>query len=340
MKNLISSGILLMIKVNIKSIVHDLNRAWRIGAVHVTGSRFISIPVSIVQRILLARVLGVANIGHIAVVRSCLIIINLPATMGMFIPTTKLVAEESGKSAMQSVVLATAFWFIFCTSSIITVITLITLGTIPIITDNISKDLLSFIIIFMPFIALSQIMKSSLAGQEKMRIIAKVDTYLAVSGALFVVIICYLFSLKGWLVYKIAFIFIEFSLLFYLVGAKIPFKFDGKVLSRMLRIGLFGFMSQSVAQVLLQFDTLCISGIMKDAEATGIYNTAALASQQMMVVVSGILYTLFPYVAKNRCDLPKLYTLYKELSIKILLLSGTSSLLAWLGRAIFFSSFW
>jgi O-antigen/teichoic acid export membrane protein len=326
-------------KAGINLLTQDLSRVWRAGAVHISASQWLSRTILIVQQIVLARILGAANIGHIAVVRSSMALLNLPAGAGIITPTTKLTAEKSGDSEAQANVLATGFWFVLVTSSVVALITLITLKTTSVIADEIARDLLSVVVTFIPLIALSQIIVSFLAGQQKMRLIAKVGFFLPVAGFVSVVFLCYFWGLKGWLVNYVGLVILGFCIYRFFVGIKIPFGWNPRHLSRMVRIGLFAFLGQSVGAILLEFDTLCISGIMKDAEATGIYNTAAIASQQLLSVVGGILYTVFPYVAKNQHDLPKLRQSYKELSLKLFLLSCGAGLCAWFVSPWFFPLF-
>jgi len=333
------SAIVEKIKTGRNILSNDFLRIWRAGAVHIGASQWLVKAVGIIQRIVLARILGAENIGHIAVVRSSMELIKLPASAGIVTPTNKLTAEESGNIVGQIRVLATGFWFVLCSSSFVAIITFIALRTTAIINDNVARDLLSVMVLFLPLAALTQIIVSFMAGQQRMRFIAKIGLILPVAGFVPVVFICYFWGLAGWLVNTIAWVIISFCIYFYFTGIRIQLGWDSRILGRILRIGLFAFLGQSVGTILLQFDTLCISGIMKDAEATGVYNTAAMASQQLMAVIGGILYTVFPYVAKNYDNIPKLIARYKELTLKLFLLSGISGACAYFVAPLFFPLF-
>ena len=327
------------IKVGIEMLTHDIGRIWHSGAAHIGVSRWLTQSIGIGQRILLARILGAANIGHIAVTRSALDLIKLPAGAGMFTPVNKITAEESGNIEAQKIVLATGFWFVLCISCVVGLIFLILCKTTTIITDNNALYLITIAIIFLPLISLSELFISFLAGQQKMKIIAKLGAFLSIFGFLSVIPLCYFGGLRGWIINYIGLIVIGFCIYHLFIGIKIPYKINVKVLKRMLRIGLFAVLGQTVGSILLQFDTLCISGIMKDAEATGIYNTAAMASQQLMTITGGVVYTVFPHIAKNRQDIPKLRQLYKELSRKLFLLSVVAGLCGWFISPWFFALF-
>jgi len=327
------------IRKNFDLLINDFGRIWRVGALHIGTSQGIANSIGIVRRILLARILGAANIGNIAVVKSSLELLKLPAGIGMFTPVTKLTAEKSSNSFEQSKVLATGSRFVFCTSCLTAIISIVLLRTTSVIVNNVARDLLSIVVLLLPLMALSQILQSSLAGQMRMRLIAKIEAFLPVAGFITAVLLCYFWSLNGWILNHVAWVIIGFFIYFFFVRTKIFIKWDVILLRRMLRIGMFAFLGRAVGTILLHFDTLCISGIMKDPEATGIYNTAAIASQQLMVLIGGILYTVFPYVAKNCNDLPKLFKRYKELSLKLMLLTGFIGLCAWLISPFFFPLF-
>ena len=317
-------------------VTRDVKRAWHAGALHIGASDWVVQSSGIVQRIILARILGAANIGHIAVVSSSLQLLGLPASLGIGTPITKITAERTGNEDGQRQVLVTGFTFVLFVSISVAIIALILLGTTGIIADQIARKLLSIMVAFLPLAVLYQLMISWLAGRQRMRLIAKIQGSMPVMGIVTAVTLSYFWHVRGWLVSSIAMMMIAFGICYYSVRTKIPLSVETPLLRRMLHIGLFAFLGQAVGTVLLQFDTLCVSGIMKNAEATGIYNTAALAYQQLIALVGGILYTVFPYVAKHRDDLPLLRRRYWELSSKLFILSAAGGIGAWFAAPIFF----
>lgn len=320
-------------------LIKDVKRAWHAGALHIGASDWVVQSAGIIQRIILARILGVANIGHIAVASSSIQILALPASMGIYTPTTKITAERTDDERGQREVLVTGFTFTFFLSVSVAVIAFILMLTTSIIADEVARRLLSIIVLFLPITILSQLMISWLAGRRQMKLIAKIQGFMPLVGIVTAVTLSYLWQLNGWLVSSITMIILGFGLSYYFVRTRIRLAVDATLLKRMLAIGFFAFLGQSVGTVLLQFDTLCISSIMKNPEATGIYNTAALAYQQLIALVGGILYTVFPYVAKNRNDLVLLRRRYWELSLKLFMLSAAGGIGAWLAAPIFFPVF-
>ena len=328
-----------MLRKGSRSRSRDVKRAWHAGALHIGASDWVVQSAAIIQRIILARILGVANIGHIAVVSSSLSILALPASMGINTPTTKITAERTDDERGQREVLITGFTYTFFLSLSVSVIAFILMLTTSIIADEVARRLLSIIVLFLPISILSGLMISWLAGRRQMKLIAKIQGFMPLVGIVTAVTLSHLWQLNGWLVSSVTMIMLGFSLLYYFVRTRIRLTIDAALLKRMLSIGLFAFLGQSVGVVLLQFDTLCISGIMKNPEATGIYSTAALAYQQLIALVGGILFTVFPYVAKNRNDMALLRRRYWELSLKLFLLSAAGGICAWLAAPIFFPIF-
>jgi stage V sporulation protein B len=320
-------------------VTRDMKRVWHAGAVHIGASDWVVQSAGIIQRIILARILGAANIGHIAVVSSSMQLLGLPASLGISTPTTKITAERTGDESGQRDVLVTGFTFILFVSLSVAVVALILLGTTGIVADAVARRLLSIMVAFLPLGVLWQLIISWLAGRQQMRLIAKIQGSMPVIGIMMAVTLSYFWQVRGWLASSIVMIMISFGVSFYNARTRIPLAIDTALLRRMLHIGLFAFLGQAVGTVLLQFDTLCVSGIMKNAEATGIYNTAALAYQQLIALVGGILYTVFPYVAKHRNDLPLLRRRYWELSSKLFVLSAAGGICAWFAAPIFFPIF-
>jgi len=301
-----------------QNIKVDIKKIWIKGAVHISASRYLTQFIGIVQRILLARILGAANIGHIAVVKSALNLIGLPAGMGSFTAVTKFIAESSRNKEREIKTISTAIIYNIFTSIVTIVIVYLLLSYTNLINDSIANSLLKVLVLFLPLTILTQIFTSFLAGQQRMRIIAKINIILPIVRIGLILALSYFFILKGWLIAQIILIVLGFLLFGIYVKDYIKVKFDRSIAKRIFKIGSWAFLGQAVGAILLRFDTLCISGIMKDAEATGIYNTAALASQQMVVISGGILYTVFPYVAKNRNNLEKLKRKHKEIFLKLI----------------------
>ncbi len=99
--------------------------------------------------------------------------------------------------------------------------------------------------------------------------------------------------------------------------------------ARIRTIGVFSFLTQSLGVLVLQFDTLTVSGILNDPAATGIYNTAVLAVQQLMLIPGPIPVVVFPFVAQNREDMTLLKERYGELQRKLLIMSLGICAIAW-----------
>ncbi|MHA1753368.1 MAG: flippase [Candidatus Helarchaeota archaeon] len=321
------------------SVKKDIKKVWRVGAVHISASRYLTQVIGIVQRILLARILGAANIGHIAVVKSALKLIGLPAGIGSFTAVTKFIAESNRNKEQEKNIISTAVIYNILTSIVTILIVYVLLSYTNLINDSIANSLLKLLVLLLPLTILTQIFTSFLAGQQRMRIIAKINIILTIVRIGLILALSYFFILKGWLIAQIILIVLGFLLFGIYVKDYIKVKFDRSIAKRIFKIGSWAFLGQAVGTILLQFDTLCISGIMKDAEATGIYNTAALVSQQMVAFSGGILYTVFPYVAKNKNNLEKLKRKHKEITKKLIMLNIIIYLIAILIAPYFFPLF-
>ena len=303
------------------TLIADILKIWKAGAIHISLSRYLTQFIGILQRILLARILGPANIGHIAVVKSLLELIQLPAGMGSYTAITKFIAESKDEKSEENKILSTTVIYNIFTSIFVMLIVYLLINYTNVINDQIAKKLLNYILFFLPFIVLTRVFTSFLAGQKRMQTIAKYNSLIPIFRITLVLLLAYFFLLLGWITAQIVIIIFGLLLFGRHLTGNISFTFDKRICKKLFTIGSWAFLGQAVGTILLQFDTLCISGILKNAEATGIYNTASLASQQMVALSGGILYTAFPYVAQNRDNINKLKKKYVELVKKLSLLN-------------------
>ncbi|MGA1194556.1 MAG: hypothetical protein ACO3ZG_09300, partial [Kiritimatiellia bacterium] len=99
---------MILLQKIISSARHDIGRLWRSGTFHIGFASWLSRFTQLIQRILLARILGVELLGHIAVINSAMNLIRLPAGAGMFTAAGKLIAEKNGDEDAQRRVIGTA----------------------------------------------------------------------------------------------------------------------------------------------------------------------------------------------------------------------------------------
>lgn len=311
-------------------LLRDAQRLWRGGVLHIGASSFLARLTGLAQRILLARILGAENIGHIAVVTSALSFIRLPAGVGTFTVVNKLVAESTGDAEAQKGVLGTSLWINLATSLLVGACAWIILRKTNWVNDQTANRLLCILVFFLPLMIFSEVMRNALMGLRRMQVVASIDIALALTAIFVVVPMAYIWSLDGWFYNQVLVILLGFGLLAGSLRAILRLRWNTAVARRVASIGSFAFLGQLVGTLILQFDTLSVSGILKDAAATGIYNTASLVAQQMLVAPGAILIVVFPFVAQNKNDLPRLKRRYWELWRKVAALALGLSFAMWI----------
>jgi O-antigen/teichoic acid export membrane protein len=307
----------------------DILRARQAGVMHIGLSNFLTRLTALAQRILLARILGAENIGHIAVVTAALSIIRLPAGAGTFTVVNKLVAENADDQAVQREVVGTSIRVNLVTTLTVCVLAWMILTKTSWLNDLVANRFLRALILFLPLMIFSEIMKNALMGQRRMRTVAGIDIALSLLAIVVVVPMAFMWSIKGWFFNQILIILVMCILLSWNLRHILSLKWNKAIAKKVASIGSFAFLGQLVGALILQFDTLSISGILKNAATTGIYNSAALVAQQMLVVPGAILIVVFPFVAQNKNDLAKLKQRYWELFRKIGGLAIGLSAFAW-----------
>ncbi len=320
------------------AVRHDAARMWRAGVFHVGVSNFLTRITLLAQRVLLARILGAENIGHIAIVTATLSLIRLPAGVGTFTVVNKLVAENANDIQAQKEVIGTALWVNLVTTLLIGVASWIVLSSTAWVNDPIANFLLRILIVFLPLMIFAEIFRNALMGQRRMQTVAKIDIALSVVSILVVVPMAYVWMLNGWFVNQILVILLGCGLLAWNIRKILSLKWNDIFAKKIATIGSFAFLGQLLGTLVLQFDTLSVGNLL-GPQATGVYNTAALVVQQMMVVPGAILTVVFPVVAQNRGNPQGLKQRYWELFRKIGALAVGLSVFMWLVSPLFFALF-
>lgn len=306
----------------------DFERIWRAGVVHIGVSQWISRFVFVAQRILLARILKADGIGHISVVSATLNLVRLPAGGGIFTALTKLMAESARDPEKERSVMGTALSINLATSVVISLATAFILSRTSWVPDPVANSILRRMVPFLPVLILSESFRCALLGQRRMRVAGAAMTTAAVASLLLVTLAAWRWNLAGWTTAQIASFFLALVCVMIPLRSVLSVRWDSASARRLAGIGVFAFLGQMSGQLILQFDTLAISGLLQDPETTGIYNTAALVAQQLLVVPGAILTVAFPMVAQNRDDPARLRSSYREVTRKLALLSVAVSLVA------------
>jgi len=320
-------------------LYRDIRRAWRAGVMHVGLSRFFMRFTALAQRILLARILGAENIGHIAVVTAVLSLIRLPAGVGTYTVVNKLVAENIDNQEAQKTVIGTSFWINSITALVASLISWFILVYTDSVNDLVANHLLRVLVPFLPLMIFTEIMRNALMGQRRMKAIAGVDIGLSLIAIIVVVPMAYIWSINGWLLNQVIVIIAGFGLLLWYLRRVLSWRWSSSVAKKVATIGSFAFLHQIIGALVTQFDTLSVSALLKDPVMTGTYNTAALVALQMMIVPGAVTSVVFPFVAQNKDDLPKLKQQYRELFSKVGGLAIGMSIVAWTLSPWFFPIF-
>ncbi len=318
---------------------HDIGRLWRSGTFHIGFASWLSRFTQLIQRILLARILGVELLGHIAVINSAMNLIRLPAGAGMFTAAGKLIAEKNGDEDAQRRVIGTALRIASVTSLAAMAGGWLLLAFTPVVKDAVANHYLRLLLAFLPLFIGAEMLRTSLQAQRRMRTVAILDTMTVLGSLVMMVPFVYAWKLPGYVATQIIIVACVVIALVFLLRKVIGFGWHQTKAGPMVRMGAFAFLGQLVGALMLQFDTLYLSSIVQDATITAIYNTAAIVSHQMLAFPGALLTVTFPFVAQHHADLPALRQRYHELFWKMGLAATGLALLAALVAPYFFLVF-
>jgi O-antigen/teichoic acid export membrane protein len=320
-------------------IRRDANRLWGAGVLHVGAAGWLSRFAAVLQRILLARIIGVHGIGHIGVASSLLNIIRLPAGVGMFTAVGKLVAEHNRDVIAQRQVMGTALCIAIAASILVVLAVLPLLLWTPIVADDVARSMLIVLVLFLPLMIVVEVLRCALQGQRRMRAFAGVGLLTTVGGFCAVVLFSLFWGVRGWMTGQIVTICVTLGVLYVLLRSIISLSWSRMIARRLLAISSFAFLGQLLGTLTMHLDTLMLSGLLQNAEITGQYNTAAIAAQQMMAIPAALLTVTFPFVAENSNHTDLLRKRYRELTMKMGALAIGCSVLAIIVAPYFFMLF-
>lgn len=318
---------------------HDIGRLWRSGTFHIGLASWLSRFTQLIQRILLARILGVELLGHVAVINAAMNLIRLPAGAGMFTAAGKMIAEHNGDGRSQRQVIGTALRVASVTSLVAMAVGWTLLGSTSAVQDSVANHYLRILIAFLPIFVGTELLRTALQAQRRMQLLATIDILTVIAGLAIMIPLVYAWDLPGYIATQILVAVGLLVSLVFLLRRVIGFGWSHSRAGPMVRMGFFAFSSQLVGALMLQFDTLCLSSMLQDATITGIYNTAAIVSHQLLALPGALLTVVFPFVAEHHDDLHLLQKRYRELFGKLGAVAIILALVAGIAAPYFFMLF-
>jgi O-antigen/teichoic acid export membrane protein len=300
-----------------KRIENDLVKLKQRGVWHLLLGVWLSRGTALIQRFLLARILGAELVGYIAVATTWFELLRLPAGAGAFTVVNKLVAE----SATQREKVTAVSTIVLITLAISTAIGLIFAGIFylyPSLSNPTAALLLSVLCLLLPAVVCSEVLSSTLMGSKRFKTVAGISVGL--SGWVLVVSIpmCYLWGLRGWLINQVVWLLASALIHLWLLRDHLRWQFSRVVGAKLFRIGIFSMLHQILGVLLLRMDTLMLSRLTDDSAAIGVYNTASLLALQVMLIPGTIIQSAFPYIAQNSERIQFLREKYREVSRKLM----------------------
>ena len=314
----------------------DVVRAWNTGVVHLTASTWTVRAAQVVQRVILARILGAENIGHLAVVNSSMNLFRIPAGVGTFTVVNKLMAENANAPEARKRVLGTSLRINTVAAGGAGFLALVVLTSTTWIRDPVANLVLRWLLLLLPFSIFADVFRNALIGRRRVHAVAWTEITVSISGILLVVPMALSWGFTGWVMNQVFAVLAGVLAFAWCIREDLSWQWDRMIASRIFRISIFAFLGQAVGALILQFDTLSVSALTRDAAATGVYNSASLVAQQMLAVPASLLTVVFPFVAENRSNLPRLRARYRELLSTLLCVCGGLAVVAWVVCPVFF----
>jgi O-antigen/teichoic acid export membrane protein len=299
----------------------DVKSALSKGAFHLFVSMVFSQGIALLLGIVLARLLGPENLGHVRVIQAVLQFAGAPAAFGMASAIAKYVSEFQLEE-LKKKVLSQGMFFNLFTALFVSFIVFLLSQSAGVVKDSVARYYLQFICWTLPFTVATSNVLCDFQGRKQIKEMAATNIFLNSFSFLTFCSLTYFWMLKGYALATIGYGVITGLALLWLIKRNIALGWDGKLFRKMFRFGGFGMLAIIFWTPVRTIDTLCISNILNDAALVGYYGVASIISRGLMIIPGAITQTAFPYLSERSADFSEIWRQLWRVGKRVALIMG------------------
>ena len=279
--------------------------------------------------ILIARVLGPADMGHLSVINSVLALVLILAAFGLPQAVTKYVAE-TGDARVQSAVFRSSLKGALLLSVVSVLLLLFVLHLTHLIKDSVAVLYLRLLAFVIPLLTFLDLALHYLWGRAEMKRKAALDVAIKFGYAAFVLAFIFPLKLRGVVLAKVANPVVWTIVLLFVVARRLE-RPAGDVDSRRLyRFGAFTSLAELASSLIRNFDILTLSYFLADAASIGMYRVAALLAINLDIAFEAVVHTYYPDISRLTNDRAAMRRLFWKLVAWAILIMIPVSFLAFM----------
>ena len=214
----------------------DVKSALSKGAFHLFVSMAFSQGIALLLGIVLARLLGPENLGHVRVIQAVLQFAGAPAAFGMASAIAKYVSEFQLEE-LKKKVLSQGMFFNLFTALFVSFIVFLLSQSVIVIKDSVARYYLQFICWTLPFTVATSNVLCDFQGRKQIKKMAARNIIISAFSFLSVCSLTYFWMLKGYAIATIGYNVIASLVLLWLIKRNIVLGWDGKLFRKMFRFG-------------------------------------------------------------------------------------------------------
>ncbi|MCP4135507.1 MAG: flippase [bacterium] len=326
------------IKTSAKTDVHKLVSH---GAVQLFISMVLVKILGFPVQIFLARFLGPAAMGHIAVINAVINFAGIVSLMGISASVLKFISEPVPDEEKRSLLFHGLV--IVMATSLLTMTATFLAASLELVKDSTANYYLRFLAFTIPFTALSGIMVLNFHARKEIVKKARIDLRIKIFSVIFFIGGAWFFGLKGYIAARIGIAILTAGAVFAAGKKYISFqKINPAIIKRMVKFGLWGIFAEMTLLVVSTADIICLTEILGSANIVGHYSIAVLLMQFVRLLPLAIMDASFPYlseIGRDRKALAASYSrMFKRMIIMMIVVCAGAFLLGGFGIELLFGT--
>ncbi len=302
-------------------------KALQRGVLDLSASMVLVMALGFGQNFVLARLLGAAALGHMAVINSVLTVAGLVATAGVTTSILRYGAAERSRAGAWAVYrrgLGLVTWVSVISTALCAAFALSPFWVF----DPVAGDWMPIVALLLPLQALTSCALAFLQARDRMRDKALLELLVRAVSVGGVLVGALVWGFPGAVVgFVLGMGSASIAPLLRVRDLREPGGVPSVPPRELLRFGAWGLLTNALALVLTTADVLSVSAFVKDAAAVGVYSLASLFQQVVTIPMRAYLDARFPEMTRASGDPIALRAMRRRMRLHLLLITAAPAAL-------------
>ena len=268
------------------------------GLFHFFSSSVLILGIQTTVSVLLARVLGPEDMGHVSVVRSVLTLLLPLATFQAQLGITRVIAQARDDAHRQSIFLA-VLPLPLLSSVLVAVGLALMMYFVRPLKDEVAMNYLVFLSLVLPCTAVIQSVYGLLAGHKQIKLFAAVRSVVVATQSISLLVGALVAGLVGWVTSMVAVPAAAAASLLIWKRPRRGYRADPAIRGPYIRFCSFACASDTLSALTTVFGVICVDQLIADSAQQGWLTVGMLLLSASVLMVQSLVGTLFPYLSEQ-----------------------------------------